>query len=154
MEINEFIDLLKNKIKSLSYELVDAKFQREKGDNYLHLVVDRIESINMNDIVELTIAINDYIDNELDISSLPSFIMDISSLGAEKPIKIDEINNYINKYIHVHLINPILGENIFEGDLIEVNDNQITIEFKIKTRKKVLVIEKSNISKIRLAIKF
>lgn len=154
MEINEFIDLLKNKIKSLSYELVDAKFQREKGDNYLHLVVDRIESINMNDIVELTNAINDYIDNELDISSLPSFIMDISSLGAEKPIKIDEINNYINKYIHVHLINPILGENIFEGDLIEVNDNQITIEFKIKTRKKVLVIEKSNISKIRLAIKF
>ena len=154
MEINEFIDLLKNKIKSLSYELVDAKFQREKGDNYLHLVVDRIESINMNDIVELTNAINDYIDNELDISSLPSFIMDISSLGAEKPIKIDDINNYINKYIHVHLINPILGENIFEGDLIEVNDNQITIEFKIKTRKKVLVIEKSNISKIRLAIKF
>ena len=154
MEINEFIDLLKNKIKSLSYELVDAKFQREKGDNYLHLVVDRIESINMNDIVELTNAINDYIDNELDISSLPSFIMDISSLGAEKPIKIDDINNYINKYIHVHLINPILGENIFEGDLIEVNDNQITIEFKIKTRKKVLVIEKSNISKIRLDIKF
>ena len=154
MEINEFIDLLKNKIKSLSYELVDAKFQREKGDNYLHLVVDRIESINMNDIVELTNAINDYIDNELDISSLPSFIMDISSLGAEKPIKIDDINNYINKYIHVHLINPILGENIFEGDLIEVNDNQITIEFNIKTRKKVLVIEKSNISKIRLAIKF
>lgn len=154
MEINEFIDLLKNKIKSLSYELVDAKFQRENGDNYLHLVVDRIESINMNDIVELTNAINDYIDNELDISSLPSFIMDISSLGAEKPIKIDKINNYINKYIHVHLINPILGENIFEGDLIEVNDNQITIEFKIKTRKKVLVIEKSNISKIRLAIKF
>lgn len=154
MDINEFIDLLKNKINELSYELIDAKYQREKGDNYLHLTVDRIEPINMNDIVELTNSINEYIDQEIDISSLPSFILDICSLGAEKPIKIEKIDDYIGKFIHVHLINPIQGENIYEGDLISSSDDEINVEFKQKTRKKVLVIKKSNILKIRLAIKF
>ncbi|MGM9873726.1 MAG: ribosome maturation factor RimP [Bacilli bacterium] len=154
MEINEFINLLKDKINNLSYEMVEAKFQREKGDNYLHIIVDRVEPINMDDIVLLTNNLNEYIDNELDIEELPPFIMDICSLGAEKPIKIENIDNYIGRFIHVHLQNPISGENIYEGDLIETNEEEITITYKIKTRIKTLKIQKSNILKIRLAIKF
>ena len=56
--------------------------------------------------------------------------------------------------IYDNLINPIKGENIYEGDLINVNDDSIQIQYKNKTRSIVLEIAKSNIYKIRLAIKF
>jgi ribosome maturation factor RimP len=54
----------------------------------------------------------------------------------------------------VHLTNPIKGENIYEGDLKEVDDDKIIITYRQKTRSIDLEILKSNIYKIRLAIKF
>ena len=61
---------------------------------------------------------------------------------------------YIGSYIHVHLTNPINGENIYEGDLVAVNEDNIQLSYRQKTRTKVVDITKANISKIRLAIKF
>ena len=60
----------------------------------------------------------------------------------------------MGRYIHVHLVNPINGENIYEGTLVSQDEKQITLEFKVKTRTKTVDITKENISKIRLAIKF
>ena len=82
------------------------------------------------------------------------YTLDISSLGAEKPLKVEKLNDYINSYVNVHLINPINGENIYEGDLVSVNKNNITLSYRQKTRTKTVDITKENISKIRLAIKF
>ncbi|HBS10888.1 MAG TPA: hypothetical protein DEA28_04190 [Firmicutes bacterium] len=51
-------------------------------------------------------------------------------------------------------MNPINGENCYEGDLISVNDDKIVIEIKIKTRRKRIEINKNNIDECRLSIKF
>ena len=67
---------------------------------------------------------------------------------------MEKLNAYVGKYVHVHLINPIKGENIYEGDLISVNTDTIVITYRNKTRSISLEINKENISKIRLAIKF
>ena len=106
----------------------------------------------MEMIVELTHALNDYLD-EINPFEKP-YTLDLSSLGAEKPLKIEKLGAYVNKYVNVHLINPIKGENIYEGDLSEVNDDNIVITYRQKTRSIKLEILKSNIYKIRLAIKF
>ena len=144
--------LIKEKVNSLGYELDSISTKVEKGDRYLTIVVDRVKPINMDDIVSLTHELNDYLDKN-DPFDTP-YILDISSLGAEKPLKIEKLNEYVNSYVHVHLINPIEGENIYEGDLIAVNEEQITLSYRIKTRIKNVDIIKTNISKIRLAIKF
>ena len=62
--------------------------------------------------------------------------------------------DYVNSYVNVHLTNPINGENIYEGDLVAVNEDNILLSYRQKTRTKTVDIQKSNISKIRLAIKF
>ena len=148
MDINNLKDLLTKKIEENGYQLITFNYSKET----LSLVVDRVEEINLNDIVDLTHVINDYLD-VLDPIENP-YSLDISSLGAEKPLKIEQLSLYINKYVHVHLINPIFGENIYEGDLISIDDSNIVIRIKIKTRIKDIVIEKNNIANIRLAIKF
>ncbi len=148
----ELEKIIKEKVNALGYELDSISTKVEKGDKYLTIVVDRVKPINMDDIVNLTHELNAYLD-ENDPFDTP-YILDISSLGAEKPLKVEKLGDYINSYVHVHLINPIEGENIYEGTLVAVNDENIVIQIRIKTRTKNVDITKSNISKIRLAIKF
>lgn len=152
MDIKSLESKLKEKINLLGYDFVSLSSKKDKGDLFLSIVVDKVEPIDMNMIVSLSEELSKYLD-EIDNSSEP-YILDISSLGAEKPLKIESLKDYVNRYVHVHVINPIKGENIFEGDLVEVKDNEITVAVRNKTRVNNIVILLSNIYKIRLAIKF
>lgn len=152
MELKQLENLISEKLNELSYELVSLKTRKDKSGVTLEVIVDRVEPIDMAAIVEISNALNAYID-EIDPFDF-AYTLDISSLGAEKPLKIESLNSYVNSYVNVHLINPIDGENIYEGTLKEVNEENILLEIRIKSRSKIVDITKSNISKIRLAIKF
>ena len=152
MQIVELEKLVKEKLKTLNYELVSLNLNIVKGEKILSIVVDRVEPIDMNAIVDLSHILNAYFD-ELDPIE-DEYTLDISSLGAEKPLKIEDLEKYVNRYVNVHLINPVDGENIYEGDLAAVKEDVITLSYRQKTRTKTVDIAKANISKIRLAIKF
>ena len=141
-----------SKVSELGYELISLNFKVEKGERILSIVVDRVQPIDMEAIVDLSHKLNAYLD-ELNPYE-EAYTLDISSLGAEKPLKVERLDDYINSYVHVHLVNPINGENIYEGTLVSLNEEKITLEYKVKTRIKTVDITKANISKIRLAIKF
>ena len=144
--------LVAKKLEEIGYELVSLSTRYEQGEKIVSVVVDRVEPIDMSAIVEVSHSLNEYFDELNPFED--SYTLDISSLGAEKPLKIEQLDKYVNSYVHVHLINPIQGENILEGTLVSLDDSQITLEYKVKTRIKTVDITKSNISKIRLAIKF
>ena len=148
----ELEKLLKDKLGELGYDLYSLNISYEKGNKILSIVVDRVEPIDMEAIVELSRSLNAYLD-EIDPFDT-TYTLDISSLGAEKPLNKDNLAPYINRFVHVHLTNPINGENIYEGDLVSLDENQITLCYRVKTRTKTVDITKENISKIRLAIKF
>lgn len=152
MNLVRIKDLLEKKVTEFGFDLVSINRKVEKGDVYLSIVVDRIDPIDMNTIVSLSESLSSYLD-EIDDSN-DKYVLDISSLGAEKPLKIADLSKYVGRYIHVHLVNAQEGENIFEGDLLENNEDSITLSYRINTRVKKLVILHSNIYKIRLAIKF
>lgn len=151
MEKENIKEILSKKIVELNYDVVTMNTSVIKGNKTLSIVVDRVEPIDMNSIVDLTHKINDVLD-EINPYDDP-YTLDVSSLGAEKPLQIDKLDAYINRYIHVHLINPIKGENIYEGILEGLDENTIKLSYKIKTRTYTVDITKENISKIRLAIK-
>ena len=152
MELTHLTKLIEEKVSEYGYELISLASRVEKGENILSIIVDRVEPIDMEAIVDISHKLNAYIDEINPIDS--AYTLDISSLGAEKPLKIEELDKYVNRYVHVHLINPINGENIYEGDLVEVNEDSIKLSYRIKTRVKFVDIIKSNISRARLAIKF
>ena len=152
MENKELEQLLQEKIQEYGYELVSCNFSFGKDGGVLSLVVDRVEHIDMEAITDISHKINAYLD-EIDPFNNP-YTLDVSSLGAEKPLKLNDLDKYVSSYVHVHLVNPIEGENIYEGDLVSVNEENITLSYRIKTRTKTVDIAKANISKIRLAIKF
>ena len=152
MDLNYLKPLLEKKSQELGYELVELSSRKEKGDLILSLVVDRVEPIDMNAISEFSNAMSSYLD-EIDTSD-ERYFLDISSLGAEKPLKVSELDKYVGRFVNVHVTNAVEGNNIFEGTMEEVNEDSITISYRVKTRVKKVVILQSNIYKIRLAIKF
>ncbi len=152
MEKEKLEELLRNKLLEFDYELVSLTISYSKDDMLVSLVIDRVAPIDMEAISEVSMKVSEYFD-EIDPFDR-AYTLDISSLGAEKPLKIQDLSKYLSSYIHVHLINPIAGENIYEGDLVDVKEDTITLSYRIKTRTKLVDIAKANISKIRLAIKF
>ena len=152
MELSKLQELTQIKLSELGFELISLNLTVNKGEKLLSIVVDRVEPIDMDAIVDISHKLNEYFDEIDPIED--GYTLDISSLGAEKPLKVSELDKYVERYINVHLVNPIDGENIYEGTLVACGEENITLSYRQKTRTKTVDIQKSNISKIRLAIKF
>lgn len=148
MDIKELKQKLSERCLELGFELVD--FSLSAG--MLSLTVDRVEPIDMNIIVDLSHQLNEYLDSINPFDN--PYTLDISSLGVEKPLSKEKLHLYINSYVHVHLSQPIKGENIYEGTLVKSDENGITLSYRVKTRTMLVDIAKANISNIRLAVKF
>jgi ribosome maturation factor RimP len=143
--------LLEAPLSKLGYSLYDVSLAKEKDGLTLHLVVDRDDPISLDDIVKVSDFLNPLLDKEDPIES--PYTLDVSSLGAEKPLAIDKLERYVGRYVNIHLSNPYKGENTLEGTLMEVTDS-LKLEVQDKSRKKVIVITVKDVDKARLAIKF
>lgn len=152
MDINYLKPLLEKRVNELGFDLYSLTSKKENGTLYLFVVIDRVKPIDLDSISIVSENLSTYLD-EIDHSE-EQYTLDVSSLGAEKPLKVDSLGSYISSFVHVHLINPINGENIFEGTIEEASSDSITLSYRVKTREKKVNILLGNISKIRLAIKF
>lgn len=152
MEKEALKTLLKSVVENEGYELVEFSIKNDKEGTILSLVVDKDTPTDMDALVSLNEKISASLD-EIDPFDHP-YSLDLSTLGAEKPLKVEKLHLYIGEYVNVHIINPIQGLNEYEGTIKAVEDKVIALEYKEKTRVKSVNIPFDNISKIRLAIKF
>ena len=110
------------------------------------LDIDEVASINE----EILDAINDLIPD--------GYYLEVSSLGAERELITDEdYKRAINQYIYVSTYQKVENaSNLkeFYGYLKSYDDEKIIIDAIIKTRTKEIIITRSNIAKIRLAVNF
>ena len=90
MDIANLTKLIEEKVSEYGYELISLASRNEKGENILSIIVDRVEPIDMDAIVDISHKLNDYLDEINPIES--AYTLDISSLGAEKPLKINELD--------------------------------------------------------------
>lgn len=152
----EDLTVIENGIKELlskiNYELYSLKFIKRNKEYTLEVIVNRDEDISMDDIVKVSETISTYLD-EVNFGDV-AYTLNVSSLGIEKPLKIENLDKYLNRYIYVHIINPIEGNNSYTGTLLEVKEDKIFLQIMIKTRKKIIEINKENIDKCTFAIKF
>ena len=144
--------LLEKPLEEIGYELVDVKLFRDKSGLTLSLTVDRDEPISLDDIVKVSDLVNPILDKADPIQG--AYTLDISSLGAEKPIKLDALEKYVGKFVNIHLSHPYEGKNILEGTLLEANADSLTLVVKEKAKKKEIKIERKYVDKARLAIEF
>ena len=144
-------NLLQGPLAEIGYELVSVKISQGK-EKSLNVVVDRVEPISLDDIVSVSSLISEILDKEDPIEG--AYTLDVSSLGAEKPIAIDKLPLYKGSYVNLHLSHPYKGENILEGTLLGVEDGEVTLQLRVKTKKVEVRFPLADVDKARLAIRF
>lgn len=142
------VELLQPKINELGYDLYDLSF---KGGSLL-VVIDRKEPISLEEVVSVTEEVSAILDEADPIEG--AYTLDLSSAGAEKKIALDKMGEYVGSYLSLHLSHPYNGENDIQGTLIAISPETIDFEIAVKARKKTIVLNRADIERARLAIKF
>ena len=144
--------LIEKPILALGYTKVEVKFVKEFGTNYLRVMIDKDDVIDLEEIVKVNELISPMLD-EADLIQ-NEYVLDVTTFGAEKSIEVDALEKYVGKYVNIHLTNPYKGLNIIEGDLVSVDNDYVVITYREKTRLIKCELERKFIDKARLAIKF
>lgn len=137
-------------------ELVDVEYVKERSQYYLRVYVDRVPGgIDIEEIAELSDIVSEKLD-ELDPDPFPQpYILELSSPGLERPIKTQkDWEKAKGEYVHVGLYKKIDGNKMYEGTLKDFDDDKITLDVKIKTRRKEIEIPRDAIANIRFAVEF
>ena len=142
-------------VTSQGLNLYDLEFVKEDGTWFLRVSIEKEDGTMDFETAEVISNLVSAKLDELDPIE-HEYILDVCSPGAERPIRNkEEFVSSINQYVSVYLKENDENDNdMYTGDLLEVNENDIVLSYKDKTRIKKVSIKFENISKAHLAIKF
>lgn len=137
------------------FELVDAEFVKEGKRWYLRIYIDKPGGINIEECALVSDLLGEKLD-DCDPDPIPqAYFLEVSSPGAERPLKKErDYERALNSYIHVSLYQPLEGNKVYEGTMVDLKPDELTLEYMDKTRQKTIVIPRKQIAQARLAIKF
>lgn len=155
----EIVEIVRSLVEPIAderhLELVDLEYVKEGSSYYLRIYLDKENGIDIEEIANTSEIISEKLD-ELEPDPFPvPYLLEVSSPGIERPLKTPaDYEKALNNYIHVGLYQKMEQQKFFEGTLLSYDDETLTLEVKIKTRKKIIEIPRKNIAKIRFAIEF
>ena len=137
------------------FELVDAEFVKEGKSWYLRIYIDKPGGINIEECALVSDLLGEKLD-DCDPDPIPqAYFLEVSSPGAERPLKKErDYERALTSYIHVSLYQPLEGNKVYEGTMVDLKPDELTLEYMDKTRQKTIVIPRKQIAQARLAIKF
>lgn len=153
-KVIEVVEELANPIvKELNLELVDIEYVKEGRDWFLRVFIDKETGVDIEECGIVSERLSEKLD---EVDPIPyNYFLEVSSPGAERPLKKEkDYVKAVGKNVFVKTYEPIDGEKVFEGKLTEFENKILTIEVKIKTRKKVISIPVDKIANARLAVTF
>ncbi len=146
---NKIFQLLDSPISKMGYELSGCEYIAQGRNSILRLYVDKEGGINLDDCKEVMTFVNPLLDVEDLIQG--KYNLEISSPGENRPLfSIEHFKRYIGREIQVKLAIPRDGRRNFKGELMNVNEKEVTISVDGKD----ISLELEMIDKANLVAKF
>ncbi|MED4854655.1 ribosome maturation factor RimP [Bacillus atrophaeus] len=138
---------------NLQLELVDIEFVKEGQNWFLRVFIDSDNGVDIEECAKVSELLSEKLDEADPISQ--NYFLEVSSPGAERPLKKKaDFDRSLGKNVYIKTYEPIDGVKVFEGELAEFDGQTVTVEMKIKTRKKRINIPYEKIANARLAVSF
>ncbi|HEY9577547.1 MAG TPA: ribosome maturation factor RimP [Pseudobacillus sp.] len=153
-KVVETVEQLVNPItEELNLELVDIEYVKEGKNWFLRIYIDKETGVDIEECGMVSERLSEKLD---ETDPIPyNYFLEVSSPGAERPLKkIRDYERAVGKRVHVKTYEPIDEEKTFEGTLLSFEQEELVIEYLIKTRKKQVTIPLEKIAKARLAVSF
>ena len=153
--INTVKPYIEEIVTSNNLHLYDLEFVKEDGMWFLRVSIEKDDGTMDFETAEVISNLVSAKLDELDPIE-HEYVLDVCSPGIERPIRnkeefVNNLNNYITVYLKEEDENQ---KDSYTGDLVEVNEETITMSYKDKTRSKKINIAFENIEKAHIAIKF
>lgn len=143
-------EVIESIIKDSDYELVDLEIKKEGSNKFLRIYLDKPGGITLDDCQLMSNAISDELDKTDPIKE--AYYLEVSSPGLDRPIKTDkDLKRNINKDVEVKLYEPLDGEKLIQGSLIEFDEKVLKLQYEDES---VVDIPREKVALIKLAIKF
>jgi ribosome maturation factor RimP len=140
-------------LDELHLELVDVEYVKEGPNWFLRVYIDKETGVDIDECAVVSEKLSEKLDEVDPISE--NYFLEVSSPGAERPLKKDkDFEKAIGKNVYIKTYEPIENEKNFEGILTAFDGKTVTVEVKIKTRKKTIEIPYEKVAKARLAVTF
>ena len=137
-------------VESRGFELVDVEYVKEAGTWYLRAYIDKEGGFTVDDCEMVSRRLGDWLDKEDFIDE--SYILEVSSPGLGRPLKKDkDFARSIGEEVEVRLFRAVEGCKEYTGLLNAYDKTTVTLMLE---NEKTLVLERSNIALIRLALDF
>lgn len=144
-------ELMQPILQEKELELVDVEYVKEGQNWFLRVYIDSEDGIDIADCGAVSEQLSEKLDEADPVEE--AYFLEVSSPGVERPLKSKgDFEKNVNNNVFVKLYEPIDGQKEYEGILTEFTDNMATIEYKVKTRKKLVEIPFNKIAKARLAV--
>lgn len=132
------------------FELVDVEYVKEAGSWYLRVYIDKEGGIAVDDCEVVSREADPILDTDDCIEE--SYILEVSSPGLGRPLKKDkDFARSIGEEVEVRLFRAVEGCKEYTGLLNAYDKTTVTLMLE---NEKTLVLERSNIALIRLALDF
>lgn len=140
-------------LKEKNLELVDIEYVKEGKNWFLRVYIDKEGGVDITECGEVSELLSEKLDETDPITD--AYFLEVSSPGVERPLKTKEdFASNIGKNIFVKLYEPIDDSKEYEGTLVSFKEDIVTMEYKVKTRKKQVEIPYKKIAKARIAVTF
>lgn len=132
------------------FELVDVEYVKEAGSWYLRVCIDKEGGIAVDDCEVVSKEADPLLDADDCIED--SYILEVSSPGLGRPLKKDkDFARSIGEEVEVRLFRAIGGCKEYTGLLEAYDKTTVTLTLE---NEETLVLERTNIALIRLALDF
>jgi len=126
-------------------DVYSIRTKREFGEKIVEILID-VETMDIDELEKIHLAFIETLDDE-DLD--PDYFLELSSLGAERPLKtMDDLKKAIGRYIY--LVSPQFKGN---GTLIELIEDKLVLEISDKGRLRKIEIPFHLASRMRTAVK-
>ena len=135
-------------------QLYEILWRNEGKTKILQIaIMHKDGTMDIDGCAEMAEVIGNKLD-ELD-SITYEYMLEVCSPGAERVLRsLDEVKDVVGEYVFIKLINEVDKLSEVTGTFMEINDDELLIQYMNKAVKKKMKVKYSNISLIRLSVKF
>ena len=153
MKIKSLVEIktfLQDIATPLGVVVADVEFKQGKNPA-LTVFIDKNGGVDLDTCELFHRAIDAPLD-DLDPTFGQAYVLNVSSLGADRPFKTDDdFNSHIGERVEVKLVNSIKGKKFYDGVLASYDGKVITLKVD---EKNTFTIDLKNIVKVNEYIDF
>lgn len=136
--------------ESFGLEVIEVLYEKKYDGMNLTVVIDKDGGVTIDDCEKLHRAIDGPLD-ELDPIDT-AYILNVSSPGIDRPLKTErDYKRNLNKKISVKLYKPMDNKKVYDGVLVNYDEETFTVELK---NGKQITFNKKDTAKVEPIIEF